>query len=157
MNTIGYGVIYLDFMKIVSFLFTIIFIVIIYFIIFYALKIMYRDVKVGNSRRRSDITDYDLGLEVINPGENENLKKGSVVPIRGALSLGRKEDNNIVLTDQYISGHHAKIFIKNREFILEDLDSTNGTFLNGNRIYGRVKLEEEDEITIGSLTLKVIG
>jgi len=79
------------------------------------------------------------------------------VPIRGVISLGRKEDNTIVLTDQYISGYHAKIFIKNRDFILEDLESTNGTLLNGNRIYGRVKLQEEDEITMGSLTFKVIG
>ncbi len=147
----------MDFMKLLSFVFTIAFIVIIYFIIIYALKIMSRDVKVGNSRKKSEITDYDLGLEILNPGDNENLKKGSVVPIRGIISLGRKEDNTIVLSDQYISGNHAKIFIKNRDYILEDLDSTNGTFLNGNRIYGRVKLEEEDEITMGSLTLKVIG
>ena len=144
-------------MKLLTFVFTIIFIIIIYFIIIYALKIMSRDVKLGNSRKKSEITDYDLGLEVVNPGENNLLKKGSMVPIRGVISLGRKEDNTIVLQDKFISGHHAKIFIKNREYILEDLDSTNGTFLNGKRIYGRVRLEEEDEITMGSLTLKVIG
>ncbi|WP_040213295.1 FHA domain-containing protein [Clostridium polynesiense] len=147
----------MSFMKLLSFGFTIIFVVIIYFIIFYALKIMYKDVKTGNKRRSSDSPEYELGLEVLDPGENENLKKGSVVPIRGVISLGRKEDNTIVLTDQYISGHHAKIFVKNREFILEDLDSTNGTILNGSRIYGRVKLEEEDEIKMGSLTFRVIG
>lgn len=147
----------MSFMKLLSFGFTIIFVVIIYFIIFYALKIMYKDVKTGNKRRSSDSPEYELGLEVLDPGENENLKKGSVVPIRGVISLGRKEDNTIVLTDQYISGHHAKIFVKNREFILEDLDSTNGTMLNGSRIYGRVKLEEEDEIKMGSLTFRVIG
>ena len=144
-------------MRLLTFIFTIIFIIIIYFIIIYALKVMSRDVKVGNSRKKSEITDYDLGLEVVNPGENNLLKKGSMVPIRGVISLGRKEDNTIVLQDKFISGHHAKIFIKNREYILEDLDSTNGTFLNGKRIYGRVRLEEEDEITMGSLTLKVIG
>ena len=144
-------------MRLLTFVFTIIFIIIIYFIIIYALKVMSRDVKLGNSRKKSEITDYDLGLEVVNPGENNLLKKGSMVNIRGVISLGRKEDNTIVLQDKFISGHHAKIFIKNREYILEDLDSTNGTFLNGKRIYGRVRLEEEDEITMGSLTLKVIG
>ena len=144
-------------MKLLSFAFTMVFIIIIYFIIIYALKIMSRDVKQGSSRKKSEMTDFDLGLEVLNPGDNNLLKKGSMVPIRGVISLGRKEDNTIVLQDKFISGHHAKIFIKNREYILEDLDSTNGTFLNGKRIYGRVKLEEEDEITLGSLTLKVIG
>ena len=144
-------------MNLLSFAFTTVFIIIIYFIIIYALKIMSRDVKLGSSRKKSEMTDFDLGLEVVNPGDNSLLKKGSMVPIRGIISLGRKEDNTIVLQDKFISGHHAKIFIKNREYILEDLDSTNGTFLNGKRIYGRVKLEEEDEITLGSLTLKVIG
>lgn len=153
----AYGVKEMNFMKLMSFVFTIVFIVIIYFIIFYALKIMYKDVKNGGKRKNSGTAYSELGLEVLNPGDNENLKKGSVVPIRGVISLGRKEDNTIVLTDQYVSGYHAKIFIKNRDFILEDLDSTNGTFLNGSRIYGRVKLEEEDEITMGSLTFKVIG
>lgn len=153
----AYGVKEMNFMKLMSFVFTIVFIVIIYFIIFYALKIMYKDVKTGGKKKSSDANYSELGLEVLNPGDNENLKRGSVVPIRGVISLGRKEDNTIVLTDQYISGYHAKIFIKNRDCILEDLDSTNGTLLNGSRIYGRVKLEEEDEITMGSLTFKVIG
>lgn len=144
----------MGFSKLLGIIFAIIFIVILYLIIIYALKIMYKDVQNGGKKKS---INKSLGLEVLEPGENKNLRKGSVIPIRGVISLGRKEDNTLILTDQYVSGHHVKVYVKNEKYAMEDLGSTNGTILNGERISGKVFIEPGDEIQIGSLVLVVIG
>jgi hypothetical protein len=140
--------------KILRPFFTIAFIAIIYIIIFFALKIMYKDIKNGD---RKKVLKKSLGLEVIDPGDNNNLKKGGIVPIRGVLMMGRKEDNTLILTDPYISGHHVKIYTKNTDCYIEDLGSTNGTILNEKKLEGKQYLNLGDEIKIGSSVFKVIG
>ena len=62
-----------------------------------------------------------------------------------------------MLDDHYVSGHHAKIYTKNNQYILEDLNSTNGTVVNGESIKGRLYVQLGDEIKIGSLIFRVIG
>ncbi|MBE6043006.1 MAG: FHA domain-containing protein [Clostridium thermopalmarium] len=115
---------------------------------------MYKDIKGGNRRRVS----RQLGLEVIKVGDNKsNLKVGSVIPIHSKMTIGRREDNLLVLHDQYVSGHHAVIFIKNNEYFIKDLDSTNGTLLNGKRLDKVLTLKLDDEIIIGEYIFKVIG
>ena len=127
---------------------------IIYIIIFLALRIMYKDVKSGDRKRR---TKKSLGLEIVDNGKNSNLKLGGVIPVNGELTLGRKEDNLLILTDPYVSGHHAKIYVKNTDYILEDMGSTNGTLLNNERLEGKEILALGDEIKVGSAVFKVIG
>lgn len=144
----------MDISKLLRPIFTAIIIGIIYTIIFLSLRIMYKDVKNGDKRRRIKKT---LGLEIISAGQNLNLKKGGVIPINGQLTIGRKNDNLLILTDSYVSSHHVKIFIKNTDYIIEDLGSTNGTLLNEERLEGKTLLSIGDEIKVGSAVFKVIG
>ena len=51
-----------------------------------------------------------------------------------ALSVGRKPDNDIVIDNPAISGHHCKVLLVGETFYVEDLDSTNGTFVNEKRV-----------------------
>lgn len=114
-----------------SIIFKIVIIGIVYIIIFWALRIMYKDIKVGSRRARKG-NRRSFGLEVLNPGSNSNLRRGAVIPVRREITVGRKNDNQLVLEDPYASGHHARIYIRNgKDCILEDLESTNGTLLNG--------------------------
>lgn len=64
------------------------------------------------------------------------------------VSIGREEGNNIRLSDERISRFHAKIQDDNGEIILTDLESTNGTRVNGNTIHIR-RLKAGDRISIG--------
>lgn len=127
---------------------------IVYVIIFLALRIMYKDVKNGDKRK---VLKKSWGLEVISSGSNSNLKNGGIVPIRGELTLGRKEDNILIINDPYVSAHHIKIYVKNTDYFVEDLGSTNGTLLNGVKLEGKAFLNPGDEIKIGSILFKVIG
>lgn len=128
---------------------------IVYIIILFALRIMYKDIKSGG--RKKVTRKKAFGLEVLDPGRNSILKKGSVLPINREVTIGRKENNVLVMDDQFVSGHHARVFIKNTDYMLEDLGSTNGTLLNGERIDGKIILKVGDEIEIGSAAFKVIG
>ena len=146
----------MSFSKMVGAVFGIVFIIILYVIIYYALKIMYKDVKNGGRRRRPQRTNGSYGLEIINSGEASGLKEGSIIPIRSDISIGRKEGNSIVMADQHVSGKHAQILVRNNGLFLEDLNSTNGTYLNGRKLKGRAKLSNKDEIRIGSGVFKIL-
>ena len=145
----------MSFGKLVTFTFGIVFIILLYVIIYYALKIMYKDVKTGG-KARNNSSGIRYGIEVIQTGVNSTLEQGSVVPIRGIITLGRKPENTIVLTEHFVSGNHAKIYAKNNNLYVEDLNSTNGVYVNNERIQEKYKLVADDEVKIGSAIFKVL-
>lgn len=157
----------MNFSKLLAVFFGVIFIVVLYFIIYYALKIMYKDMKgtgrrpkqrpIQGSRQGQNKPVRTHGLEVVRVDQNINLEPGSVIPIKSTISLGRKEENSIVLADQRVSGNHARFLIINDLLYIEDLNSTNGTFINENKITGKVKLFSKDEVRIGTTIFKVLG
>ncbi len=69
------------------------------------------------------------------------------------VTIGRNADNDICLNDKAVSGHHAVIITILSDSFLEDLDSTNGTLVNGKQI-AKHPLSHSDEIGIGRNTLR---
>ena len=65
------------------------------------------------------------------------------------ITAGRELDNNIVLEDVQISRKHMRIFRKDDQLFIEDLDSTNGTLLNGKVLKKAQKLKNGDMVTLG--------
>jgi len=146
----------MDFAKISAIIFGIIFIIILYRIIYFALKIMYKDVK-GGGRRRPPVRKKNHGLEVLEVAQESDIKIGTIIPVRSTISIGRKDENSIVLIDQHVSGNHAKLLIRNDILFIEDLNSTNGILVNGERISGKVKLYSKDVVKVGNTKFKVLG
>ena len=68
--------------------------------------------------------------------------------------LGRTESNDIMVNDVGVSGQHAKLCFEEGQFWIEDLESTNGTYVNGERITGKSTLKDEDLIKIGATIFK---
>jgi predicted component of type VI protein secretion system len=68
------------------------------------------------------------------------------------LTVGRLPDNKVQVDNPAVSSHHARIFWEADHFVLEDLNSTNGTFINNRRV-GKVTLKDGDEVLIGKHTL----
>ena len=89
-------------------------------------------------------------------------REGSVrreVPLTAdPITVGRDPKNDIVLDDRRVSRRHAEIRLRLGRYTLYDLQSTNGTFVNGRRI-AEIVLSDEDRITIGGaeLTVKLEG
>lgn len=75
------------------------------------------------------------------------------VPLdREQVTIGRKPDNDVVIDNPAVSGHHAKLSRVQSVFFLEDLGSTNGTFVNEKKIDKR-QLKDGDRVTIGKHVL----
>ena len=68
-------------------------------------------------------------------------------------TIGRSRDNMIHLADERVSRRHARIDLEQGSFVIFDLDSVNGTFVNGERIQ-RQRLRSGDEIRIGDTRLR---
>ncbi|WOF23105.1 FHA domain-containing protein [Microbacterium betulae] len=62
-------------------------------------------------------------------------KAGLEVPLgREALTIGRSSESGLVIRDDYTSSHHARLVLWGDQWMLQDLESTNGTFLDGERV-----------------------
>ena len=72
------------------------------------------------------------------------------------LTIGRKEGNDIVIDNIAVSGFHARIVQEDQNYILEDLNSLNGTFLNGQKV-SKYALKHGDIILIGNHTIEFIS
>ncbi len=72
------------------------------------------------------------------------------------VSIGRHADNDICLNDKAVSGHHAVIITILADSFLEDLDSTNGTLVNGRQI-AKHPLSNDDTISIGRNSLRYLS
>lgn len=70
----------------------------------------------------------------------------------GGKTIGRAPGNDVVLENLLVSGHHARIDQAGGEYIITDLQSKNGTYVNGARV-SSVKLKHGDQILVGKHTL----
>src|SRR5580698_7809957 len=72
------------------------------------------------------------------------------------ILVGRSSDLDMVLVEDMVSRKHARIAMQGEQIWIEDLGSTNGTFVNGEKIK-RARLKEGDRVLIGTSILKVIA
>ncbi len=85
--------------------------------------------------------------------KHETAQLPPVDVISGELSLGRAAENHVKIDDTTVSSHHARIFTYFYVSYIEDLNSTNGTFVNGKRVTKQV-LHPGDVIHLGQYPLR---
>jgi pSer/pThr/pTyr-binding forkhead associated (FHA) protein len=80
---------------------------------------------------------------------------GVRVPLTSRITIGRSADSDLTIADDFVSTHHAHIDPTPRGPVLEDLDSTNGTVVNGKAVGYPVPLRPGDVVEIGTVKLRV--
>src|SRR5262245_25723120 len=81
---------------------------------------------------------------------HEGAGAGSELPVDGEVILGREQASaDLVLEDPGVSRRHARVLSQNGGVIVEDLGSSNGTYVNGHRISGPVELGSGDQLQLG--------
>jgi pSer/pThr/pTyr-binding forkhead associated (FHA) protein len=76
---------------------------------------------------------------------------------RRPMTIGRDSSNDIVLTDRSVSGHHAVVRYIAGEWVIGDLDSRNGTLVNGELITGETSIVVGDVVQFGAVRARLVS
>ena len=89
---------------------------------------------------------------VITSGSKEGLE----LPLNNQpLTIGRSSESGLVIRDDYTSTHHARLVLWGDEWVIQDLDSTNGTFLDGTRVNAPTPVPLNTPIKIGTTSFEL--
>lgn len=116
----------------------------IYLFLYRVFKIIYMDIK--GVRRERQLTSAKLSF----------LTGERTFSLFEVTSIGRSDECDIVIESPYVSARHALIKKRGKRFYIEDLNSTNGTFVNGKRVKV-ARIKNGDIITLGDVDLKFIA
>lgn len=101
--------------------------------------------------RRSDQPARPYKLKMIDPATSQ------VFPLSEEVTIGRAPGCSVPLADDtYVSQLHARIYIRDGKPFVEDLGSTNGTFLNRDRLSKTMPLHRGDKLQIGQTVLEIV-
>ncbi len=86
----------------------------------------------------------------------EGSREGMEMPLGGGpITIGRSGESNVVIRDDYTSTNHARLDLRAEGWVVTDLESTNGTFVNGQKVTSPVLVAEGTPITIGTTTFEL--
>jgi pSer/pThr/pTyr-binding forkhead associated (FHA) protein len=117
---------------------------------FRALQRALADERVATAARQ-----VGLAALVVTRSHGGGPRVGERMPLRAVSSVGRDAGNDIVLNDEAASAKHAIVSFAEGEWWLEDAGSTNGTVLNGSRIWDKERFQYGDEVAVGRIALRL--
>jgi pSer/pThr/pTyr-binding forkhead associated (FHA) protein len=94
-------------------------------------------------------------LLVVDPFET-GLEPGERIPLIALSSIGRSNENDIVLSDTFVSAEHARLYWSGRGWVVEDLGSTNGTRVNGKPVRRAMPVKIGDTVEFGRVKARLV-
>jgi pilus assembly protein CpaF len=94
-------------------------------------------------------TDFQIEIQL------PDKKKQQYYLSKGTYPLGSEEGNKIIIPDHTVSKKHALLMLHSDGIYLEDLNSSNGTYVNGKEIKSKSKINQEDKITVGNCVIVI--
>lgn len=82
------------------------------------------------------------------------LTPGERIDLFGGVTIGRSSEADVRIDDRFSSGIHCRVHTRGNVYYVEDMDSTNGTYVNGGELRGEAPLHDMDEIQIGDTVLR---
>lgn len=138
-------------LEIIPKLFTYIFVLLIYLFIIKIIKMINTDIAVMSRKKSGDIAASTY-LKLLNLRQSLDFPVFESYNISKDTIIGRDKRCDISIDDPFLSQRHSEILFREGVYYLSDLDSTNGTYLNGNKITGDpIELLNGDKIEIGQL------
>ena len=101
----------------------------------------------GRRARRGKVSQ----LTVVEPAD----QRGRVFPVAEELTVGRAAGCGVTIDDTYASQLHARLFRRDGQLLVEDLGSTNGTFLNSTKVTGPSVMGRGDRLQVGNTVLEL--
>lgn len=129
----------------------VLFVFLLYFFLYQLFRVQVRQLMSVSSavaERRSEQPAPSATLVVIS-GAAPVPAIGTRFVLQPTTSVGRRDDNSIQINEPSISANHAEIRLSTQGWLVTDLDSTNGTFVNGERIRGTTSIHSGDVVQFG--------
>jgi FHA domain len=121
----------------------------------HALRTPARDASSAPARQSADRSPAAaLRLVVLEPGDT-GLPPGQMLALPDGATLGRSDRASLVLADSAVSAEHARVALRDGEWVVADLGSTNGTRVNQALVQGEAALAPGDVVSLGKVRLKV--
>ena len=128
------------------------FVFVVYMFILSIVRLIYLDISDARRREATGGTGFAY-LKLVNLRRNLSFKMHESYSIKESAYIGRSKRCHIFIDDPYMSKTHAKIFLRDGAFYIEDLESTNGSFLNGRRLPKHpVRLKDSDKLSFGNIS-----
>ncbi|ERL12991.1 FHA domain-containing protein [Olegusella massiliensis] len=97
----------------------------------------------------------DAAIWTVSVEKGPSNLRGLRVDILGPVVMGRSPSSDIVIDEPFVSATHARYTLQGPALVLEDLQSTNGTLVNGHPIDQPVTLRDEDEVQVGDAIMRI--
>ena len=117
-----------------------------YLFLFFVVKTGVGLVRGQNKKEKSWTLNVEKGPRTL---------KGVRLTIAGPIVIGRAPGADIVIPTDYVPARHARFSLSGKSLSVEDLNSTNGTLLNGHPVTKPVACSEGDIVTIGNVDIKI--
>lgn len=127
----------------------ILFLALLYGFLFAVVRILVRDLRAA-ARTRGE-----LGRLTVLASPAGEPPPGASFPLDAIASLGRDVNNSIVVEDPFVSAEHATLTFRGRSWYIEDLGSTNGTYVNGVPVDTVAPLGFGDEVQLGEVRFRL--
>jgi pSer/pThr/pTyr-binding forkhead associated (FHA) protein len=82
-------------------------------------------------------------------------ERGRTYPLGDELTMGRAAGCTVTVDDTYVSQIHARVFAREGQYLVEDLGSTNGTYLNRKKVSGPMVMQRGDRLQVGNTVLEL--
>jgi FHA domain len=130
------------------------FIAVLYLFLLWVARSSLKDLRRGAGRDdahapRELAADHAGGPPLIVAEGGGGLRAGAVFAVNGSMTIGRSPRTDVQIDDRFASARHARVIEQGGLYYLEDMGSTNGTYLNGRRVSAVELLRPEDRFRIG--------
>jgi pSer/pThr/pTyr-binding forkhead associated (FHA) protein len=130
------------------------FIAVLYLFLLWVARSSLKDLRRGTARDerqspRELVSDQVAGPPLIVVEGGGGLRAGAAFAVNGSMTIGRSPQTDVQIDDRFASARHARVIERDGLYYLEDMGSTNGTYLNGRRVGALELLRSEDRFRIG--------
>lgn len=128
-----------------------------YLFVWQSVRAVLRELRTEGAAARPRADSAPYGKLVVVQSGPTGLPVGTTFALEPVTTIGRGLDNHIHLNDTFLSNNHARLLLDDDKWLLEDLQSRNGTFLNGFAVRGSTPLAPGDMLRFGQVELRLDG
>lgn len=136
--------------------FRVLFVALIYGFLFVVLRATVRELHAAARQMNTEETaPRYAALLVLDPAAS-SLRPGEVIPLEAVAAIGRDRGNTVVIDDPHVSARHAELRFERGHWWLRDLESSNGTMLNGNPVRAVMGVRLGDDLQCGRVRFRFV-